>query len=215
MVMECKFFVCLSFFTTTCVIFVMEVKYFTHLCILFAHVRCCNWGEGSYAVTSTDDLVIANGSEFGAQERSAFLMPYDPNNIYVETATPTVPQTPPPTPKPTLAPSVKPTPAPTPNPITSTPTPKPVTPSPTPNPTVPPVATPTDDCTGHTLDVTVVLDQYPTDTTWEIIPQGSGVPFYSSIPYDANLAFQPSTQSVCLPEGTYDFIIYDVYGDGM
>ena len=69
------------------------------------------------------------------------------------------------------------------------------------------------DC--FTLDVTVVLDQYPSDTTWEIIPRGSGVPIYKSIPYDASLASQSNTQSVCLPEGTYDFIIYDVYGDGM
>ena len=77
------------------------------------------------------------------------------------------------------------------------------------------VVTPIEQLDCYTLDVTVVLDQYPSDTTWEIIPRGSGVAFHKSIPYDASLAFQSSIQSVCLPEGMYDFIVYDIYGDGM
>ena len=69
------------------------------------------------------------------------------------------------------------------------------------------------DC--YNIDVTVILDQYPSDTTLEITPQGSDIPLYNSIPYDDSLTSQPSTQSICLPEGSYDFVIYDVYGDGM
>ena len=96
---------------------------------------------------------------------------------------------------------------------------------PTPNPTelitAPPTVSPRPpptpaalDC--YTLDISVTLDQYPTDTRWEIIPQGQIAAVATSVPYVASQAFLPAElQSVCLPEGMYDFTIYDVYGDGM
>jgi len=121
----------------------------------------------------------------------------------------------------TTSPSKKPTSS----PVTSPPTQKPVqasTPPPVPKPTPPPVppvpvTPPSDsDCDGHILIIDVTLDQYPADTRWEIIPQGQSAAIATSAPYDASLQFSPAeTDSVCLPDGTYDFIIYDVYGDGI
>lgn len=162
---------------------------------------CCQWGEGSYNVTTTKGDVIVLGGSYGFEERTTFTMPYDPATPFVDASSPT--------PKPVIV-----TPAPT-APPTSKPTPKPTQQTVTvPVPVPVPVETPAaEDC--FTLDVTVTLDQYPSDTTWEIIPQGSKVAFYNSIPYDVSQAFTPDTQSVCLPEGMYDFVIYDVYGDGM
>ena len=116
------------------------------------------------------------------------------------------------------SPVVESTTAPTPNPTqgaTLNPTNEPSNP-PTPQPTPAPVATPSDCDGGHTLDISVTLDQYPQDTRWEIIPQGESAAIATSPPYDETLQFSPAdTFSVCLPDGTYDFIIYDVYGDGM
>ena len=38
----------------------------------------------------------------------------------------------------------------------------------------------------------------------------------TSPPYDDSLQYKAADiVSTCLPEGMYDFIIYDVYGDGM
>lgn len=184
---------------------------------------CCSWGEGSYNITTSKGDVIALGGSYGFEERTVFTMPYDPATPFVDGASPPIAPTPKPvvvTPVPTRKPTQKPTtavtPAPTPKPIVVV-TPAPTAP-PTPKPTqqtVPvPVETPAlEDC--FMLDVTLNLDQYPVDTTWEIIPQGSKVAFYNSIPYKMSQAFTPDTQSVCLPEGMYDFKIYDVYEDGM
>lgn len=70
----------------------------------------------------------------------------------------------------------------------------------------------TSDC--FQLDVIVTLDEHPSDTRWEIIPQGesTATAVASSPAYVDSLAFtQADTQTVCLPEGTYDFTIYDDY----
>jgi hypothetical protein len=70
----------------------------------------------------------------------------------------------------------------------------------------------TSDC--FPLDVIVTLDEHPSDTRWEIIPQGESTATAVAISpaYDDSLAFtQADTQTVCLSEGTYDFTIYDDY----
>ncbi len=88
--------------------------------------------------------------------------------------------------------------------------------APTPEPTVQPVSVapvPASDC--YTLDVTVTLDQYPPDTSWDLVAQGGSDNIASSPAYDASLALTPVTESLCLPSGTYEFTIYDVYADGM
>ena len=182
---------------------------------------CCEWGDGSYNVTSEDGYLITKGGAFGESDSTAFSMPYDPRSPFVETDQPTR--------KPTLDPTISSN-----TTTTITEGPSPVQPpkeattiaapssssilasssSPTPSPAV---ATPSDDCDGHTLDISVTLDQYPQDTRWEIIQvqKKEEVLVASSDPYDESLALTPVTQTVCLPDGTYDFIIYDVYSDGM
>ena len=68
----------------------------------------------------------------------------------------------------------------------------------------------------------ITLDQYPADTRWEIVPAQEGESsvvtsaIVTSPPYDDSLQYKAADiVSTCLPEGMYDFIIYDVYGDGM
>lgn len=104
------------------------------------------------------------------------------------------------------------------------PTPKPTTSQPTPNPTpAPTTLKPTSKPTScYTLDVNITLDQYPADTRWEIVPaqQGENSVAASAIitspPYDDSYQYKAADiVSLCLPEGMYDFIIFDVYGDGM
>ena len=107
-----------------------------------------------------------------------------------------------------------------PTPKPTTPQPTPSTPNPTPAPTtLKPTVKPT---SCYTLDVNITLDQYPADTRWEIVPAQEGKSsvvtsaIVTSPPYDDSLQYKAADiVSTCLPEGMYDFIIYDVYGDGM
>jgi hypothetical protein len=70
------------------------------------------------------------------------------------------------------------------------------------------------DC--NLLDVIVTLDQHPSDIRWEIVGshQGFSTIVAVSPPYDASMAYSTETQSFCLVDGTYQFSIYDDYGDG-
>ena len=64
------------------------------------------------------------------------------------------------------------------------------------------------------LDVFVTLDEHPSDTRWEIFAQGESTEeaIATSPVYDESMAFtQADTQTVCLPEGSYEFTIYDDY----
>lgn len=36
---------------------------------------CCKWGQGSYSVTASDNVVIKEGGEFGASESTLFSLP--------------------------------------------------------------------------------------------------------------------------------------------
>jgi len=200
---------------------------------------CCKWGDGVYNVTSTSGDIIVMGGTFGSDETTNFTMPFDPADSLSVPSTPTdifddeslsptnrptvsptplpttVIPTPSPTPLPTVPPTLNPTVPPTPPPTlnpTVPPSPQP-TASPMQNPTKEDLPGPTDSC--YFLDVNVTLDQYPSDTRWEIIPKGETTALFVSPPYDNSLIFLPDTQSVCLKGGNYDFIIYDVYGDGI
>ncbi len=63
------------------------------------------------------------------------------------------------------------------------------------------------------LDIIVTLDEHPSDTRWEIIHQGESTEVVATSPvYNESMAFtQANKPVVCLPEGTYDFTIYDDY----
>jgi hypothetical protein len=70
------------------------------------------------------------------------------------------------------------------------------------------------DC--HVLDVIVNLDAHPSYIRWEIVSvyQGLSTTIAISRPYDASFEYTTDTRSFCLTVGTYQFTIYDDYGDG-
>lgn len=72
------------------------------------------------------------------------------------------------------------------------------------------IPNPCTDCTLTTI--TINFDQYPGETTWQI--RNSSDEIVISGPTNA-AAGQTETVQVCLPDGCYDFIIYDSYGDGI
>jgi hypothetical protein len=64
------------------------------------------------------------------------------------------------------------------------------------------------------LELTIVLDNYPGETTWQVADGNGGV-WASGGSYNG---FTPGTtvvESICLPDGCYTFTIYDSYGDGI
>ncbi len=68
---------------------------------------------------------------------------------------------------------------------------------------------------GNTLTLTIVTDQYGSETTWEILDGGS--PIASGGPYSdlGGVGTATYVESVCVPDGCYDLVINDSYGDGM
>ena len=66
-------------------------------------------------------------------------------------------------------------------------------------------------CQDNDLTLTIVLDDYPEETTWEV-KNGSTV-LASGGPYSN--AGSTVTEDICLPDNCYDFVIYDSYGDGI
>ena len=69
-----------------------------------------------------------------------------------------------------------------------------------------------DVCGQHELVLTMNLDQYPEETTWEL-KDNTGAVVYAGGPYVT--AGSTDTETFCLPDGGYTFTIYDSYGDGM
>ncbi|WP_212637886.1 PKD domain-containing protein [Desulfocicer vacuolatum] len=67
-------------------------------------------------------------------------------------------------------------------------------------------------CDQHELVLTIILDQYPSETTWEL-KDDTGAVVYSGGPYIT--ANSTDTETFCLSEGNYIFTIYDSYGDGL
>ena len=66
-------------------------------------------------------------------------------------------------------------------------------------------------CTGQNVTLTLVLDNYPGETTWSIT--SGGVTYASGGPYSG--AGSTQVVSTCLNDGCYDFNIFDSYGDGI
>ncbi len=69
-------------------------------------------------------------------------------------------------------------------------------------------------CQENGLALTIVLDNYPEETSWEIRDAGNAV-VASGGAYGANPDGSTVVEDICLPDGCYDFIIYDSYGDGI
>ena len=62
------------------------------------------------------------------------------------------------------------------------------------------------------LTLTIILDDYPGETTWDV-RDGNGNVYASGGPYSG--AGTTAVENFCVPDGCYDFTIYDSYGDGI
>lgn len=67
-------------------------------------------------------------------------------------------------------------------------------------------------CTDVTVSIT--LDNYPEETSWAIV-NSSGTTVASGGTYGSQPDGSTINVTNCLPDGCYDFIIYDSYGDGI
>ncbi len=67
-------------------------------------------------------------------------------------------------------------------------------------------------CTSNSGTLTIILDNYPSETTWNI-KNSSNTILYSGGPYTA--VGGTVTVPLCLPNGCYTFNIFDSYGDGI
>jgi len=154
---------------------------------------CCNWGEGSYSVSTTSGLLIASGGEFERFEETVFSIPFGgegPTDVKEQpqqpapaasTTTTNTEATPvPATKQPSLAPTTK----------------APLKPS----------------CTM--IEIVITLDDYPLDTSWNIIDSTEKTVAESS-PYEASMAQTTQVDQICLVDGAYSFVIFDAYEDGM
>ena len=69
-------------------------------------------------------------------------------------------------------------------------------------------------CTDNDVTVTINLDNYPEETTWEITDAGGSV-VASGGPYGSQPDGSTVSSDWCLVDGCYDFTIFDSYGDGI
>ncbi|MBR9920317.1 MAG: T9SS type A sorting domain-containing protein [Bacteroidetes bacterium] len=66
-------------------------------------------------------------------------------------------------------------------------------------------------CNGQDVTLTIVLDNYPSETTWTIT--SGGLTYASGGPYSG--AGSTVVEVNCLNDGCYDFTIFDSFGDGI
>ncbi|MEL6943783.1 MAG: S8/S53 family peptidase, partial [Bacteroidota bacterium] len=67
-------------------------------------------------------------------------------------------------------------------------------------------------CTENELTLTIVTDQYPQETSWNIT-DANGATVASGGGYTSSSTTY--TEDICLPDGCYTFTILDSYGDGI
>ncbi len=67
------------------------------------------------------------------------------------------------------------------------------------------------DCTENVVTLTLVTDNYPGETTWEVTSGGNTI--LAGGPYSSSGT--TITEEICLPDECYDFTINDSYGDGI
>ena len=77
-------------------------------------------------------------------------------------------------------------------------------------PDCPPCAT----CPDSDVTMTIILDDYPEETTWELRDASSNL-LASGGPYNGYPSGTAITESFCLADGCYDYTIFDSYGDGI
>ena len=69
-------------------------------------------------------------------------------------------------------------------------------------------------CTGDNVTLTINLDNYPEETSWEIRASG-GQLVASGGTYGSQPDGSTVVEVTCLNDGCYDFTIFDSYGDGI
>ncbi|MBR9922897.1 MAG: T9SS type A sorting domain-containing protein [Bacteroidetes bacterium] len=68
-------------------------------------------------------------------------------------------------------------------------------------------------CTGQNVTLTIVLDNYPEETSWTIT--AGGTTYASGGTYGSQPDGSTVVEVTCLNDGCYDFNIFDSYGDGI
>ena len=69
-------------------------------------------------------------------------------------------------------------------------------------------------CNNNTLTFEITLDQYGSETTWELI-NGNNQVVESGGPYSNNQSGTKKTKTFCIPDGCYTLYVDDSYGDGI
>lgn len=64
------------------------------------------------------------------------------------------------------------------------------------------------------VQLTIMFDQFPAETRWEIRSQGGGIVSQGG-PYTGFTPHSVITEAVCLPYGCFQLIVYDGYNDGL
>ena len=68
------------------------------------------------------------------------------------------------------------------------------------------------DCSGTLFRLELLLDYYPSETVWEL----SGVDGVQNLTYvDGQDEFTKDIYEACITPGPYEFVLYDVYSDGI
>ena len=67
---------------------------------------------------------------------------------------------------------------------------------------------------GTYVDILINPDQYPQETSWVIL-KNNGDTLISGGPYTDIVDYSPQNTQLCMPNGSYEFVISDTYGDGM
>ncbi|MCC6399447.1 MAG: lamin tail domain-containing protein [Flavobacteriales bacterium] len=73
--------------------------------------------------------------------------------------------------------------------------------------------TPPPPCTENEMALTINTDTYPGEITWVIQEAGGGPTVCSGGPYFQQLS--TITESCCLPNGCYELVLFDSFGDGL
>nr|WP_321246631.1 M43 family zinc metalloprotease [uncultured Psychroserpens sp.] len=69
-------------------------------------------------------------------------------------------------------------------------------------------------CSENEINISVTFDNYPEETAWTL-KNASGTTVASGTYSTANADGSTVTETLCIPDGCYDFVITDVYGDGI
>ncbi|MBK7555943.1 MAG: lamin tail domain-containing protein [Flavobacteriales bacterium] len=73
--------------------------------------------------------------------------------------------------------------------------------------------TPPPPCLDNECELTILTDDFPQEITWFVQPAGGGAPLCSGGPYF--LDFNTEIELCCLPDGCYDLVFNDGFGDGI